>query len=55
MENWTRSIFGTDDVNAEETSARESLHAAVESAFAAYMAASKRQDIIGIEIFPTPQ
>jgi hypothetical protein len=53
MENWTALSFGTDDVNSEETAVRQRLHTAVESAFAAYMAASKRQDIIGIEIFPS--
>jgi hypothetical protein len=42
-------------VTAEETALRQCLHAAVETAVAAYMAASKRQDIVEIEIFPTPQ
>ena len=42
-------------VTAEETALRQCLHAAVETAVKVYMAASKQQDIVGIEIFPTPQ
>jgi L-rhamnose isomerase len=55
MEKWTAISFGTDDVNAEETAVRQRLHAALETAVAAYMAESKRQDIVEIEMFPTPQ
>jgi hypothetical protein len=52
MENWTAVSFVSEVVTVEETAARQRLHTALETAVEAYMAESKRQDILGIEMFP---
>lgn len=52
MENFTRISHVNNAATAEETIARERLHAAIEQAVESYMSESKTQDIASIEMFP---
>jgi hypothetical protein len=53
IQNWTRIGHLTKTaVTSQEQAARERLHIAIEQAVAEYMAASRVQDIAGVELFP---